>query len=70
VENEYRAKHQCVPVNEPASIPSSNLVPSTTATESSQSSIDSYDVASDDEDYLTPDNVAETTPGQSDCAVC
>jgi len=33
-----------------------------------QSSIDPPDVSSDDEEYLTPYNVAETTPGQSDRA--
>jgi len=27
-------------------------------------------MSSDDEEYLTPNNVAETTPGQSDCAPC
>jgi len=34
---------------------------------SNQSSFDPYDLSSDDEEYLTPNNVAETTAGQSDC---
>ena len=32
------------------------------------SSFDPYDLSSNDEEYLTTNNVAETTPGQSDCA--
>jgi len=68
VENEYCAKHQCVPVNEPGNVPSSNLVPSTKALASSQLSFDPYDLSSDDEEYLTPINVAETTPRWSDRA--
>jgi hypothetical protein len=68
VENEYCAKHGRVPVNKLETVPSSNLVPSATASGSYQSSIDPYDVSSDDEEYLTPNNVAETTPGRSDRA--
>jgi len=63
VVNEYSAKHQCVPVNKPENVLSSNLVPSTTASGSGQSSFDPYDLSSDDDDYLKPNNVAETTPG-------
>jgi len=36
------------------------------ASRSGQCSNDPYDVSSDDEEYLMPDNVAETTPGRSD----
>jgi hypothetical protein len=36
VENEYCAKHRRIPVNKPENIPSSNLVPSTTASASRQ----------------------------------
>ena len=43
-----------------------NLVPSATASGSYQSSFDPYDLCSDDEEYLTPNNGAETTPGRSD----
>jgi len=65
VENEYCAKHRCVLVNKLETIPSSNLVPSSTAAASYQSSIDPYDSSSDGKEYLTPNNVAETTPGRS-----
>ena len=68
VENEYCVKHRRVTVNIPKAIWSSRLVPSATASGSCQSSFDPYDLSSDDEEYLTPDNVAETTPGRSDCA--
>jgi hypothetical protein len=68
VENEYCAKHRCVPVNTLETVPSCNLVPSATASRSYQSSFDPYDLSSDDEEYLTPNNVAETTPGRSDHA--
>jgi len=65
VENEYCAKYRCVLVNKLESLLSSHLVPSATASGSCQSSFDTYDLSSNEE-YLTPDNVAETTPGQSD----
>jgi hypothetical protein len=68
VENEYCAKHRCVPVNKFDTIQSSNLVPSATVSGSYQSSFDPYDSSSDDEEYLMPNNVAETTPGCSDLA--
>jgi hypothetical protein len=54
-----------VPVNKHESIPSSNLVLSATASGSGQSLFDPYDVSSNDEEYVMPINVAETTPGQS-----
>jgi len=57
-----------VPVNKLETVPTSNLVPSATAAGSYQSSFDPYDLSSDDEEYLTPNNVAETTPGRSDRA--
>jgi len=63
VENEYCAKHRYVPVNKLQSLPSSNHIPSATASRSCQSSFDPYDLCSDDEEYLTPNNVAKTTPG-------
>jgi len=68
VENEYCASHRRVPVNQFGTVLSSNLVPSATASGSGQSSFDPYDLPSDDEEYLTPNNVAETTPRQRDCA--
>jgi len=70
VENEYCAKHQCVPVNKPGSIPSSNLIPSAKASGSSQSSFDTDDLFSDEEGYLTSNNVAESTPRGNNWAAC
>jgi hypothetical protein len=66
VENGYYAKHRWVPGNTLEDIPSSNLVPSATPSASCQLSFDPYDLSSDDEVYLTPQNVAEKTPRQSD----
>jgi len=57
-----------VPVNKLQTVPSSNLDPSATVSGSYQSSSDPYDSSIDDEDYSTPNNVAETPPGQSDRA--
>jgi len=57
-----------VPVNNLESLPSSILVPSAMAIVSCQSSCDPYDLSSDDEEYLMPNDVANTTPGRSDCA--
>jgi hypothetical protein len=53
-------------VNKLKPIPSSNLFPSATASGSYLSSFDPYDLSSDNEEYLTPNNVAETTSGRSD----
>jgi len=66
VGNEYCAKHHSVAVNKHKSVPSSNLIPSAPASGSCQASCDPYDLASDDDQYLTPNNVAESTPGRSD----
>jgi len=63
VENEYCDKHRSVRVNKLETVPSSNLIPSATASGSYQSSFDPYDVSSDDEEFLTRNNVAKTTPG-------
>ena len=38
------------------------------ASRSGQSSCDPYGLSSDDDEYLTHKNVAETTPGQTDRA--
>jgi len=70
VENEYCAKHRSVPENKLQSLPTSNRISSATASRSCQSSFDSYDLSSDDEEYLTPNNVAETTSERSDRAAC
>jgi len=69
VANEYCAKHQCMPINILQSLPSSNPISSAIASCSYQSSFDPYDLSSDDEEYITSDNVAETTSGRSDRAV-
>jgi hypothetical protein len=68
VENEYCTKHRGAPVNKLETVPSSNLVPSATASGSYQSSFDAYDLSSDDEEDLTPNNVPDMTPGRSDRA--
>jgi len=68
VESLYCARHRCVPVNKHESLPSSNHIPSGPASGSCPSSFDPYDLPSDDEEFLTPDNMAGTTPGRSDRA--
>ena len=70
VENEYCGKHQHVPVNTLESLPCSKLAPSAPASESCQSSSDPDDLWSDNWDYSTPKDVAETTPGWSYHAAC
>jgi len=70
MENEYCAKHCRVLVNKHKSLPSSNLIPFAMASGSCQSSFDPDDLSSDDEEYLTPNNVAETTPRRSDRVAC
>ena len=57
-----------MPVNKQEKAPSSNLIPSAMASASCQLSFDLYHLSSDDEEYLTATNVAETTPGGSDHA--
>jgi hypothetical protein len=63
VENEYYANYRQVPVNILESLPISNHIPSAQASGSCQSSFDPYHLSSNDEEYLTPNNVAEMTPG-------
>jgi len=53
-------------VTEPESIFNNNLVSSGIASRSGQSSYNPYYLPSDDEEYLMPNHVAETTPRQSD----
>jgi hypothetical protein len=67
VENEYYAKHRQVMVIKPERIPSSKFVPSAMASGSRQSSFDSYDLSTDDEDCLMPNNLSEMTPRRSNC---
>jgi len=68
MENESSAKQRRVPVNKQESSMSNNLTHSEKVLGSCRSSFDPYDLCSDDEEYLTPNNVAERTPGWSDCA--
>jgi len=68
VDNKYYAKHRLLPVTNPDSTPNNNLVSSAMASRSGQSTYDAYDLCSDEEEYLMPDNVAETTPGRNDRA--
>jgi len=68
VENEYCAKQRRVPVNKPESVPSNNLIPSANTSGSGHFSFDPHDFSSEDEEDLTPNNVAETTPRRSDHA--
>jgi len=55
-------------VNKVESVPTSNLISSATGSGSYQSSFDPYDLSSNDEEYITRKNVAETTPGRRDRA--
>jgi len=66
--NQYCAKHRRPSVNKPERLGSNNPF-STTACGSGQSSFDPYDLSSDDDEYVTLQNVAEMTPGCSDHAV-
>jgi len=68
VENQDCATHQRVPIIQYESLPSSNLILSATASGCCQLSFDPYDSSSDDEEYRTPNNVAEITNGQRNCA--
>jgi len=67
VENKYCANHRRVPVKKHKNVPNSNVIHSATCSGSSQSSFDPYDSSSDDEEYITLNNAAETTPRWSDC---
>jgi len=68
VQNEYCDKHRHVPVKKLESLQTSKIMPPATASEYWQSSFNPYDVSSDDEEYLTPNNVAEMIPGRSNHA--
>jgi len=66
LENECCAKHRHVLVDKLESSLSSNPIPCATASGSCRSSFHQYDLFSDDDEYLTPNNVAEITPWGSD----
>jgi hypothetical protein len=59
-----------VPVNTPENIPGGNIISSTIASAHSHLSFDPYDLFSEDDEFLTLTNLAETTPGRSDSAAC
>jgi len=65
VENEYCAKNQHVLFKSLETVPNSNLVPSATRPRCYQSSFDPHDLSSDEKEYVTANNVPETTPGRS-----
>jgi len=67
VENECCTKNWYGPVNKHQYVPSNNPFSSTTAAGSGQTSSDWIDLSHDDEHYLMPTTVAETTPRRSDC---
>jgi len=66
VETESCVKHRRMSVIKPYYVPPSIIFPFAKASGFGQSSFDQYDLSSDDEEYLTPESVAETTPGGSD----
>jgi len=68
IENKYFAKHSRISIIKPANLPGSNLFPSANASAFGQSSFDPYDLSSNDEEYMTPKCMAETTHGGSDRA--
>jgi len=68
VESEYCAKQWGEPVNKHKSLPGINLIPLGTVLESCQSFFDPYDLCSDYDEYLTPNNLSETTPAWSERA--
>jgi len=63
VENEYCAKHRRMSVMKPENVPSSNLCLSAKSSGIVHSSFDPYDLSSNDEEHLMPEDVAEMTPG-------
>jgi len=69
VENKYCAKHRRLPVIKSDNTLNNNLTSFEMTSRSVQSSCDPYDFSSNDDEYLMPTNVAETTPGRSDRAV-
>jgi hypothetical protein len=70
VENEYGTKHRRFPVTMSENTPNNNNSSFAMASRSAQSSYDPYDLSSNDDEYLMPNNVAETTSGRSDHAAC
>jgi len=70
VGNKHWAKNRQLYIVTPKRIPRNTLFPSTMASGSAQSSIEPYDLSSDDEESLTAKVVAKMTPGWSNCTAC
>ena len=68
VENEYCAKHRQLSVTKHEKLQSNDFIHSAMPPQSGQSSFDPYDLSSGDEEYLTPKNLAKTTPRWSNRA--
>jgi len=68
MENEYCARHWLLSFLKLESVRHSNLFSRIMASRLGQTSHAPYDFSSDDEEYLMPENMAETTPGRSHCA--
>jgi len=68
VESEYCTKNRRLLVDKSKCIPNHNFVSFAMASISGQSSYDPYDLSSDDEEYIMPNNLVKMTPGQSDHA--
>jgi len=68
-ENEYCAKHRYLLVTKPENILINTLISSAIPCRSGQSWYNPGDLSSDDVEYVMPNNVAETTPSRSNCAV-
>jgi len=69
VKNEYCAWYWRFPVIKPKSVPNNNQFSSTLACRSGEPSYDVYDLCSGNEEYIMPNNVAETMPGRSNSIV-
>lgn len=68
VENKYGAKHEPLPVIKPKYILLDNFFFCTKVAKSGVSSHNLYDLSSNDEGCLVTENVANTTPGQTNHA--
>jgi hypothetical protein len=68
VENKYCVKHRRLLVVKSDNTLNNNLSSFEMCSRSGQSADDPYDLSSNDEEYLIPTNVAETTRGRSDRA--
>jgi len=62
VENEYSAKHQQISAIIPETLPGLKIFPSAKAGGFGQSSLGTYDLCCDEENYVTPKSLGETTP--------